>query len=149
MPAAFFRVPLSVQPTSGGMAELVVPEALRDLAYHFVLVKEGGDEGIVRVEAPEAELKRLDKEGGYDRLTSKQLETVRRGYPPPKLKTRYRPRPQAETLSPQAGDAGEAALAAAYEVDAEGNPVIDTVQTVRAGFYLLDVPVIPPADRAG
>ena len=50
--------------------------------------------------------------------------------------------------APQAEDAGEAAAGAAYEVDAAGNRVVDPARTVRAGSYLLDVPVIPLADRA-
>ena len=42
-----------------------------------------------------------------------------------------------------------AAAGAAYEVDAAGNPVVDTARTVRAGSYLLDGPVIPPTGRLG
>ncbi len=33
-------------------------------------------------------------------------------------------------------------MASEFEVDAQGNPIVDTLQTVRSGFYLIDVPLL-------
>lgn len=41
MTIAFFRIPLSVKPQDWGQAELVLPDVLQGLNYHFVVVKEG------------------------------------------------------------------------------------------------------------
>jgi len=35
----------------------------------------------------------------------------------------------------------EQAAGGVYATDGQGNPIIDTYQTVRSGFHLIDVPV--------
>jgi hypothetical protein len=83
---AFFRVRLSVRPKGGGEAELVPPNILQDLHYRFVIVKEGGEEGIVRIEEPEAVLETIEQYKDCHKLTEEQMEALQKEYPTPKLK---------------------------------------------------------------
>ena len=136
MPIAFFQTQLSVRPTSGGQAQIVVPKALQGLDYHFVAVKDGGDEGIVQIEEPKATIEAVEQDPDCKKLTAKQVETARQSYPPPRLKKKFRVR----TAPMEAGDS--AVVTEQFEVDQHGNRVVDTFQTVRSGFYLIDVPVI-------
>lgn len=97
MPVAFFQVPLSVQPKSGGTAEILVPEVLRDLNYGFVIVKEGAEEGIVRVDVSETDLKKITGEANCTRLDLASMKALYESYPKPKLKQQYQtkaPTPQ-------------------------------------------------------
>lgn len=119
MPAAYFQIQLSVQPKSGGEAALIPPPVLQGLDYRFVIVKDGAEEGIAKLDGPDAALKRVAKDKGCKKLTTKQIKTLRARYPKPKIKTKYRAQPQ------------EA-----------GNKAVDTFQTVRSGFYLIDVPIL-------
>ncbi|HEX9374162.1 MAG TPA: hypothetical protein VF897_24325 [Roseiflexaceae bacterium] len=137
MPVAFFQVRLSVQPTSGGQAELVVPDVLHDLDYRFVIVKDGGEEGIVRLDAPADVIDRVSKDQRCTKLTAKQAEALRGSYPPPRLKQRFRIAPTPSE------DASSAVAIEQFAVDDQGSRVVDTTQTVRSGFYLIDVPVAP------
>jgi hypothetical protein len=100
------------------------------------MVRDGGEEGILRLEQTEAVLKEIAKEPNCKRLTAKQMEALRRTYPQPRLKKKYRERMLAEASAENrfAGDA--------FAVDNAGNRIIDTFQTVRSGFYLIDVPVL-------
>ena len=141
MPVAMFQVQLSVHPTAGGEAELLPPQPLQGLSYHFILVKDGGAEGVIRLEASEALLKQVEKDKACRKLTAKQLATLQASYPPPKLKQKYRLRPPAPDAHP--ADAG----GGLFEVDDAGNRVVETLQTVRAGFYLIDVPLTVPPHR--
>lgn len=135
MPAAFFRVRLSVRPKSGGEAELVPPSVLQGLNYSFVTVKDGGEEAIITLEGSQAVLDRVEKNKDCDRLTPREKEKLQKSYPVPKLKKKYR-------VQPQFLQAGEAvAVGEQFEVDDRGHRIVDTIQTVRAGFYLIDVPV--------
>lgn len=136
MPVAFFQVNLSVQPKKGGEAGFILPQVLQDLPYEFVVVKDGGEEGILRLEQADAVLKEVAKEPNCKRLTAKQMEALRRAYPQPRLKKKYRERILTEE-SDENGFAGDE-----FAVDHDGNRIIDTFQTVRSGFYLIDVPVL-------
>jgi hypothetical protein len=140
MAVAYFHIPLSVKPKAGGEAVLVSPKALLGLSFRFIIVKDGGEEGIVRVEEPEAALKKIEKEKGCKRLTLRQVEAVRKSYPPAKLKSKF----QIRTQGPRPPE--PAAGSELYEVDEKGNRILDTFQTVRSGFYLIDVPVFPESD---
>jgi hypothetical protein len=136
MPAAFFQVRLSVQPKSGGEAELMPPQVLQGLDYQYVVVKEGGEEGIVKLDGPDSALKQVERDKDCKKLTPRQLEALRANYPKPKLKTKYRTQMQLQSM-------GEALpMPGAFAVDEAGNKIVDTVQTVRSGFYLIDVPVL-------
>lgn len=139
MPVAYYQIPLSLQPTGGGQAQLAVPAALHDLSYQFVIVKDGGEEGIVRVDEPKATLDALAKNEGITKLTEKQMTELRAGYPPPRLKERYRlvAAPVAETT----GDGSDGVTVEQVALDEQGQQMLETIQTVRAGFYLIDVPV--------
>ena len=138
MPIAYFQVRLSVQPKGGGKAEFVPPSMLEGLHYLFVAVKDGGEEGIVKLEEPEAVLKKIEADKDCHKLTVKRLAALQKTYPQPKLKKQYRRRPQGQ-------EAGEVmAMGELFAVDGQGNRIIDTFQTVRSGFYLIDVPVSPP-----
>jgi hypothetical protein len=135
MPVAFFQVRLSVQPKAGGEAELIPPQALHGLNYQFIHVKDGGQEGIVKLEGLDPVLKQVEKDKDCKKLTAKQLETLRASYPKPKIKQKYR-------LQPQVQESGETAPAGVlFAVDQTGDRIVEIFQTVRAGFYLIDVPV--------
>ncbi len=126
MAKSLFQVTVSVKPKVGGQAELTPAKSLKGVEYRFVAVKEGGDEAIVMVEGPEAELKALEKDKHCRKLTPKQADTLRHSYPALKVKKKFR-------LQPSGGR---------YETDENGQPIVDTIQTVRSGFYLIDVPVV-------
>ena len=134
MPVAFFQVRLSVRP-EGGSAALVPPTVVRDLGYQVVAVKEGGGEGIIRLEEPETVLRKVASHRDCTRLTPKSREELQQSYPPPKLKQRYR-EPAAGAEAAESGAEGGQPVPAAA-----GEPVLETVQTVRSGFYLIDVPL--------
>jgi hypothetical protein len=135
MAIAFFRVQLSVQPRAGGAAELVVPNVLQGLNYQFIIVKEGGEEGVVRVEASAADLEKIEKDQNCKKLTDPQMKELKNSsYPPPKLKQKYRLQTQAKSETE--------GISEPFVVDEQGNRVIDTWQTVRSGFYLIDVLVL-------
>ena len=130
MGKAIFQVALSVEAVGQGNARLVPTKALKDLHYRFVTVKDGGDEAIVVVEASDAELKALEKDKSCRKLTPKQADSLRHSYPAPKVKKKFR------AIPPAAKPAG-----GQFETDKHGKPIVDTVQTVRSGFYLIDVPL--------
>jgi hypothetical protein len=132
MAVVFFQVQLSVQPKEAGEAELVFPIVLQDLNPQFVAVKEGGNEGIVKLDVSEANLKKVEKEKSCKKLTEAQMEALKKSYPVPKLKQKYRsPSPAEMETSSES-----------FALDDRGNRIIDTWQTVRSGFYLIDVPVL-------
>ena len=133
MSVAYFQIALSVQSKGRGEATLVPPAAIQGAGYRFLIVKEGGQEGIVQVDGPDATLKQIENDKDCKKLTAKQLETLRSSYPKAKVKQRYRP---LAVPGPEAAEASESA------VDAAGNRILETVQTVRSGFYLIDVPVV-------
>ena len=135
MAETYLRVSLGVQPTQGGAAELVPPPELAGVDFRYVVVKEGGEEGIVVVDGEPSLIARLQTAPAITKLTAGRLAAVRDGYPPPRLKQRYR----LQTAAPV-----EEALSSPYATDGEGKRVVDTLQTVRSGFYLIDVPVTPP-----
>ncbi len=130
MRGAFYQVKLSAKPTGGGAAELVLPKILKDLDCQFVIVKEGGEEGIIRLEEPANTLKKVEKNKDCIKLTQAQMAELRKSYQKPKLKERYR------MLT------GEDITGDQFEVDSQGNKVADAIQTVRQGYYLIDVPVV-------
>jgi hypothetical protein len=129
MAEALFQVVTSVKPKAGGEAELVLPEALAGVARRFVAVKEGGEEAILTVNGSAAELKALAQDEHCRKLTPEQADTLRESYPAPKVKKKYRPR-----------SAGAAPEGGQFETDDQGR-IVDTIQTVRSGFYLIDVPI--------
>ena len=137
MVGAFYRVRLSVRPKGGGKAELVPPNILQDLRYRFVIVKEGGEEGMVRIEEPEAVLETIEQDKDCWKLTARRVEALKKEYPAPKLKKKYR-------MGLQEHEAGEGRpMDWLFAVDAQGNRILDTLQTIRSGFYLIDVLVEP------
>lgn len=128
MTVAFFQVQLSVETKEHGEAKLVLSEPLPELNYQFVIVKEGGEEGIIKVETSEENLQKIEQNQHYKKLTTSQMETLKSSYPAAKVKQKYRVT-TSETNEP-------------FVVNESGERVIDTWQTVRSGFYLIDVPVI-------
>lgn len=131
--ATYFQVALTVQPKKSGSAELVPPKALQGIPFDFIIVKGDGSEGIIRVEAAEATIKKIEADSQCKKLTDKQVESIRKSYPAPKLKQKFRLRDQADINPGKPDDQ--------YVLDAKGNKIVDTFQTVRSGFYLIDVPV--------
>jgi hypothetical protein len=136
---AYLQVPLTVQP-KGGSAELVPPKAVQSLNYHFVTVKDGGTEAIIRLEEPPAVVKEVEQNEDCKKLTAKQVEAVRKSYPSPKLKQQYRVMQRVEMADQD--DARD------VQPTADEEPIVDTIQTVRAGFYLIDVPVVAESDES-
>jgi hypothetical protein len=135
MSVAFFQVKLSIKPIGGGQATLVVPKVLRDQHYRFVVVKDGGEEAIIQLDAPKDTLDAIGKDKACTKLTAKQADTLRESYPPPRLKQLFR------TAVPSADESGVLS-AEEYAADDQGNRIVDTIQTVRSSFYLIDVPVV-------
>ena len=125
----YFRVKLALRPLDGGSATLDLPAAMRTVPHDFVLVNSGGAEAIVRVEQPDSVVKSLARETDCTKLTPRQLEEVRARFGTPSLKRRYRP---VDASQPSKG----------YASDKQGHPIVETVQTVRSGFYLIDVPLV-------
>ena len=139
MSVTFFRIQLSVQPQEGGEAKLKLPNILQELNYQFVIVKDGGEEGIVKVEAPDASLRRIEQDNRCETITPPQVETLKAEYPAPKLKQKYRMLTSSEETD-VAEISGEP-----FAVDEQGDRIVDTWQTVRSGFYLIDVPILSGA----
>ena len=138
MPVEFFQVPLSIQPKARGEAELVPPKVLKNLNYQFVIIKEGGEEGVIQIDVPQKVLTELEKDKTCQKLTTAQLEELKKTYQAPKLKQKYRFHLQSQQ------EQERAVAAELYELDEQGARIIDTFQTFRSGFYLIDVPVITP-----
>jgi len=137
MTMAYFQVDLSVKPGSGGQAELVLPKALKGLDYQFIIVKDGGQEGIIKFEAPAEAIKKLEKHKQCKKLTTKQMEKLMDSYLPPRTKKKYR-----EKVEIVEGEGEAVSAVKVFELDQKGQQIIDTVQTVRAGFYMIDVPLL-------
>jgi len=136
MAVGFFEVKLAVRHAPGGEVRLAPPAALKDASYRFVVVNQGGKEALVAVEGSEASLKQIAESRGCRRLTPSEAADLQQSYPRPALKQRYRlhsPADQAAAMEPES----------AVELDPLGNPVVETLQTVRSDFYLIDVPVSP------
>jgi hypothetical protein len=134
MPVADFKVQLSVQPTRGGEAKFILPEVLQDLNYQFVIIKDGGEEGIIKIDEPDQVLHKVEQDEHCQRLTTEEMETLKKSYPAPKIKRKYRSRSQTHVAGEMAGEQ--------FEVDAQGNRAMDVIQTIRSGFYLIDVPIM-------
>ncbi len=132
MSEAFFKISLSLE-SKGGQTRLAPPKALKDLNFRFVIVKEGGKEAIVSVKGSQTKLKNLEKSKNCQKLTSKQAQALKETYPPPRLKQKYRLRAQVPAGGKGVNVPGQ------RETDEKGNPFIDTYQTVRCGFHLIDV----------
>lgn len=132
MAVAFFQVQLSVQPKEAGEAELVLPKVLHELPYQFVAVKDGCEEGIIKLDTSESNLKKLEKEKSCKKLTEPQMAALNKSYPVPKFKQKYRsPSPEEVETSSEP-----------FALDDRGNRILETWQTVRSGFYLIDIPVL-------
>ncbi|HEY9605871.1 MAG TPA: hypothetical protein V6C85_29970 [Allocoleopsis sp.] len=134
MAVAFFQVQLSVQTKEHGQAELVVAEVLQKLNYQFVIVKEGGKEGIIKVEDSEENLQKIEQNQSCKKLTESQIQTLKESYPTPKIKQKYR------LATPEGSETEQSNEP--FAVDESGARLVDTWQTVRSGFYLIDVPIL-------
>lgn len=63
----------------------------------------------------------------------KTADATRKNYPQPKQKSKFRMKSQVLK---------QREAAEQDELDEKGSKIIDTIQTVRSGFYLIDVPII-------
>lgn len=135
MAKSYFEVKLSVKPEGGGAARLVIPNVLQRLDYQFVMVQEGGREGVILLDESTDTAKKVARDKKCKKLTKKQMEKVLAGYPPPRLKKKFRFR----ELNAKAEDLD---VADQFEVDKKGEHIVDTFQTIRSDFYLIDVPVL-------
>jgi hypothetical protein len=96
------------------------------------VVKDGAEEGIVTVEGTNAMLAQVAKDPACTKLTKDQLDAALKAYPAPRLKKKLQP-PAVQAETPGGGRA---------VVEAPGNRPAETVQSVRAGFYIIDVPIV-------
>ena len=135
MSIASFKVALSIKPAGGGEAKLVVPKVLHGQDFQFVIVKDG-EEGIISLNAPTEVIKKVEKDQKCKKLTKKEMEKVINSYPQPCIKELYRPKAQIQEKDREGEIVNEP-----FEVDDKGERVIEKVQTVRSGFYLIDVPI--------
>jgi hypothetical protein len=136
MPIVFFQVRLSVQSQKGGTATISVPYVLQEKNYTFILVKEGGEEGIIQVDASEAELQQIGADYSCKKLILEEMRQIYNSYPQPKLKQKFKASTQ------QDASAEEGLSKPLFGTDEQGKQIVVTFQTVRAGFYLIDVPVL-------
>lgn len=135
MSTAFFEVPLTLKVKPGGDAELWPPKILHETDYQYFLIREDGKEAIVKVAAESTELKRLASDKDCNKLTMKQRSSLQQSYSEPKTKQRYRKKVQ--FLESEEGIQSDD-----YIRDEKGNIIVDTIQTVRSGTYLIDVPLV-------
>jgi hypothetical protein len=141
MPVSFFKVPLTIAPKPGGTAEIIIPEILKNFTYHFVIVKEGAEEGIVRVEASESELEHITNIEHCVKLEPEQLKALYESYPPPKFKQQFQARQPIASSTESDAPSVPTTPDGQFEIDETGNPIVQTLQTVRSGFYLIDIPI--------
>lgn len=135
MAKSYFEVQLSVKPKGGGEAKLVVPKVLQRRDYQFVMVEDGGQKGVIRLDATTVDAKKIARDKKCKKLTQKQMDKVLEGYPQPRLKKKFR-------LKGPDAESEEIAGADQFELDKKGNRIVDTFQTIRSDFYLIDVAVI-------
>lgn len=81
---------------------------------------------------------KIEKKQGFERLNKKQMQDLQKSYLPLKLKQKYRVRAQTQ-------EEGREMIGEQFEVDKQGNRVVDTIQTIRSGFHLIDVPILTQA----
>lgn len=135
MAVTFFQVQLLVKQKEAGEAELVLPKVLQEFNPQFIAVKDGGEEGIIKLDTSEANLKKIEKEKSCKKLTESQMDALKKSYPAPKLKQKYRsPSPEEMETSREP-----------FALDDRGNRIVETWQTVRSGFYLIDVHILTQA----
>lgn len=134
MPENFFQIKLKVIPKESGEAELVPPEILQGLKFDYLIVKEGAEEGIIKIEANKESLKKIENDNDCKKLSSDQMKKVKKSYPEPKIKRKSR------RLSGEMGDTGT--MKELFEIDKNGNRIIDKIQTIRSGFYMIDIPIL-------
>lgn len=137
MVMAYFQVDLSVKPLSRGQAEVVPPKVLEGRDYQFIIVKEGVEEGIIQLNAPSDVMRQIEKDKQCRKLKKDEMKKLMETYPRPRIKKKYHEK--TEVLK---GKDEEATPIKVVDLDHNGNQIIDTVQTVRAGFYMIDVPVL-------
>lgn len=121
MPEAYFEVDIKFNETGGGRAEIAAPVALAGSKWGYVLVHEAEPKAIVRVEAGSKAHKAIAADPACRSLTDRRLEALKDAYPKPRLKQKYRRPPASEEV---------------------GERTLETFQTVRWKFYLIDVPVL-------
>ena len=129
MAVSFFQVQLSVKPKEAGEAELVLPKGLQEFNYQFVALKDGGEEGIIKLDTSEANLKTVEKEKNCKKLTEPQMAALKKSYPAPKHKQKYRsPSPEEVETSSES-----------FALDDRGNrmsPSFSVKRGVRYPFYV-------------
>jgi hypothetical protein len=137
MVEVFFQVRLTVEPKSDGDAALVPPDGLAGIDFSYVAVKDGGEEAIIRLSPTPGVMQALERRKEFTRLAPKRREQLRASYSAPRIKKQLRMRSNTSDLKPGGNPPKER-----FELDYHGNQIVDTFQTVRSGFYLIDVPII-------
>lgn len=125
MPQAYFEMEIKFKEIGSGQAEIVAPQILVDKEWRYVWVNEGEQKAIVQVEGADQELQAIEADPACRSLTDKRLSARKAAYPQPRLKQKYRP---VEAGVSGSGEGGEQTL--------------ETFQTVRWKFYLIDVPIL-------
>jgi len=129
MPKQKFHVKLKVTTSEEGYSGFVLPNSLENLDCSFVVVKDGGEEAILNVNGKSTDLTKAEKDKDVKKLSDKQANDLKKSYPKPKLKKKYRLKIADDEKSDNQP----------YELDKKGNPIVDTYQIVRSGFHIIDV----------
>ncbi len=138
MSQTYFKVPLSLSVKPKGEAELLPPDILTGLDFNFIQVKENGEEAIVTLAATDPTLQQVEETPECVKLTLAQAQNLKDQYQSPRIKQKYRP----ATVNPAEPEQENQP----FETDQQGNRIIDTYQTVRSGFYLIDTPIVNNPD---
>ena len=136
MAVAYYQIDLSVRPAADGGGAFVIPKVLQTQDYQFILVKDGGKEAVIKMEASSTEIKKVAKDNKCKKVTKTQATKILKDYPAPRLKMKYR-----QTMITEKTEDDVERMIENFETDKKGKRILDTIQTVRSGFYLIDVPV--------
>jgi hypothetical protein len=131
MAEKYYEVDIQFRETGTGQAEIIVPQVLTAKAWHYVQIHGDGQKALVEVDASDDEQAAIAADNAIRSLTKGQVTERQKAYPAPKLKRRY-PERTAQLIAEEGKVEG-----------ATGAPVLETFQTVRWRFYLIDVPVSP------
>lgn len=119
-----YEVEIKFKEAGAGQAEIVVPKVLKGSDWRYELVNGPEAKAIVQVEASTENHKAITADAACRSLSKKQTTVLKKTYPAPKLKRIYR---ELEfTLAPE---------------ETEGERILETFQTVRWRFHLIDIPI--------
>lgn len=122
----YFEIHVELRETDDGRVDVGVPTALEGSSWTFVLLDERRGKALVELETGSADAEALQADGAVREIPGEELAEVAGNYRSPCIKQEYE--------DEQAGE---------DEPEAEEPPAarLLTLQTIRSGFHLADVPV--------